>query len=188
MLVNVALFSEGFDLPAIEVVSLLRPTQSTALYLQQVGRALRTCPEIGKTRAIILDHVNNFKTHGMPDEDRDWSLTEEVRPKRKQEESVVRIRRCPMCYFAHPPALKCPNCGYEYGADGKVIQEVAGELALVGSSEYKNLQKKEVFLANSFEDLVKIEKSLGYKCGFAETLGNGRQERIYGEAWKGWKK
>jgi superfamily II DNA or RNA helicase len=54
-LVNVDLFGEGFDLPAIEVVSMARPTQSYSLYCQQFGRALR--PLEGKTHAIIIDHV-----------------------------------------------------------------------------------------------------------------------------------
>jgi superfamily II DNA or RNA helicase len=168
VLINVDLFGEGFDLPAIEVVSLLRPTQSTSLYLQQVGRALRTCPELGKTKAIILDHVNNYKTHGMPDEEREWSLNTGYKPKRVQEGSTVSIKRCPMCFFAHSPSLECPNCGYKYTADGKIIKEVAGELTLVGSQEYNDLLKKEVIVANSLEDLVKIERDRGYKFGWSE--------------------
>ena len=168
VLVNVDLFGEGFDLPAIEVVSLLRPTQSTALYLQQVGRALRPCKEMGKTQAIILDHVNNYRTHGMPDEDREWSLTKEFRAKRNTEKSEVKIKRCPMCFFAHSPSLTCPNCGYKYSADGKMIQEVAGELALIGSDEYKALREREVIIADSLSDLVRIEVSRGYKYGWAE--------------------
>lgn len=168
VLVNVDLFGEGFDLPAIECVSLLRPTQSTSLYLQQVGRALRTCEEMGKRQAIILDHVNNYKTHGMPDDDRQWSLTQEYKAKRNREESTVHIKRCPMCYFAHSPSLVCPNCGYKYGADGKTIEEVAGELALIGSSEYNNLKKKEVIIAKNLVDLVRIERQREYKYGWAE--------------------
>ena len=169
VLVNVDLFGEGFDLPAIEVVSLLRPTQSTSLYLQQVGRALRTCPEMGKQRALILDHVNNYKTHGMPDEEREWSLNHEYKPKRKQEQSSVHIKRCPMCFFAHAPSLTCPNCGYQYGADGKTIEEVAGELTLIGSDEYNALRQREVIVANNLIDLVRIEKQRGYKFGWAEA-------------------
>lgn len=168
VLVNVDLFGEGFDLPAIEVVSLLRPTQSLSLYLQQVGRALRICPEIGKTHAIILDHVNNYKTHGMPDDEREWTLDGKKKASRKTEESVVKMRRCPECFFAHPPALSCPACGYKYGADGKEIKEVAGELVLVGSDEYKKLCQKEVIVANNYEDLVRIEADRGYKCGWAD--------------------
>lgn len=168
VLINVDLFGEGFDLPAIEVVSLLRPTQSTALYLQQVGRALRPCPELGKQRAIILDHVNNYRVHGMPDEEREWSLSTEYRRKRKTETSEVKIKRCPNCFFAHSPSLTCPNCGYKYVADGKTIKEVAGELCVINSEKYDELRKKEIILANSFDDLVKIEKQRNYKFGWAE--------------------
>lgn len=168
VLVNVDLFGEGFDLPAIEVVSLLRPTQSTSLYLQQVGRALRTCPEMGKQTALILDHVNNYKTHGMPDEEREWSLSHDYKPKRRTEQSVLHIKRCPNCFFAHAPALVCPNCGYHYAADGKTIEEVAGELTLIGSDEYNKLRQKEIILADSFDDLVKIEKSRNFRHGWAE--------------------
>lgn len=51
---------------------LLRPTMSTALAIQQEGRALR--PQPGKT-AIILDHVGNYTRHGLPDDPREWSLS-----------------------------------------------------------------------------------------------------------------
>ena len=168
VLVSVDIFGEGFDLPAIEVASLLRPTQSTSLYLQQVGRALRTCPEMGKQQAIILDHVNNYKTHGMPDEVREWSLSKEYKPKRKTEQSTVQIKRCPNCFYAHAPSLVCPNCGYHYTADGKTIEEVAGELTLIGGEEYNALRKREVLIAKSFIDLVRIERDRGYKFGWAE--------------------
>lgn len=164
VLVNVDLFGEGFDLPAIEVVSLLRPTASTSLFLQQVGRALR--PSAGKEYAIILDHVCNYETHGFPDDMRDWSLTDGLKKKkRKQEQSTVSIRRCPNCFFAHKPALKCPNCGYIYSADGKIIKEVAGELYLVGTPEYKRAQ---IIHVENFADLVQIENERGYSKHWAE--------------------
>ena len=60
-LVNVCLFDEGFDLPAIEVVSMAAPTQSFARFAQQAGRALR--PMTGKTHATIIDHVGNVARH-----------------------------------------------------------------------------------------------------------------------------
>ena len=181
VLVNVDLFGEGFDLPAIEVVSLLRPTQSTALYLQQVGRALRPCPELGKKTAIILDHVNNYKTHGLPDEERAWSLNSGYQGRKRGSSSDIRIRRCPNCFYAHSPALVCPNCGYKYGADGEQIKEVAGELALVGSQEYKDLQKKEIFIAKTLDELVKIERDRKYKFGFAERIW---KEKTGCDLWK----
>lgn len=74
-LVNVDMFGEGFDLPAIEVVSLARPTESLALFMQQFGRALRRME--GKQYALIIDHVGAVERHGLPDKlDRiaDWTL------------------------------------------------------------------------------------------------------------------
>lgn len=167
VLVNVDLFGEGFDLPAIEVVSLLRPTHSLALYLQQVGRALRTCQELGKTEAIILDHVNNYQRHGLPDEERIWTLDGKAVRKRGDTEKVA-IKRCPVCFYAHKPALVCPNCGHVYQAEGKTIKEINGKLVLIGSVEEQEEQKREIRLANTLEDLVRIEDERGYKTGWAE--------------------
>lgn len=168
VLINCDLFSEGFDVPACEVVSLLRPTMSTSLYLQQVGRALRISPETGKTMALVLDHVNNYQRHGMPDDEREWSLSGGLTKKRKTEQSTESIMRCPKCFFAHSKALSCPNCGYTYTTKEKQIQEVAGELVLIGSQEYKNARQRETLNVSSLDELVKIEKDRGYKFGFAE--------------------
>ncbi len=71
VLCNVQLFTEGFDLPELEVVQLCRPTQSVALHLQMVGRALR--PQRGK-RALILDHAGNCLRLGGPKAERHWTL------------------------------------------------------------------------------------------------------------------
>lgn len=169
VLVNVDLFGEGFDIPTVEVVSLLRPTASTSLYLQQVGRGLRIAPEIGKQQAIILDHVNNYQRHGMPDAIHEWSLDEGLRlSRRRGEQSSIAIRRCPECFFAHPPALVCPNCGHIYKADGQQIKEIAGELVLIGSEEARQAQKKEVIIAESLSELVRIESDRGFKKYWAE--------------------
>lgn len=70
ILVNVQIFTEGFDCPDIEFIQLARPTRSLALYLQQVGRGLR--PVDGKDKAIILDNVGLFNYFGLPDANRKW--------------------------------------------------------------------------------------------------------------------
>ena len=71
VLVNVELFTEGFDCPDIEFVMLARPTRSLALYLQQVGRALRPSPDGGKV--VILDTAGLHGRFGLPDRKRDWA-------------------------------------------------------------------------------------------------------------------
>ena len=72
VLVNVDLFGEGFDVPAVEVVIMARPTASLAVYLQQFGRVLRTMA--GKTYGLVIDHVSNWKRHGYPDKPKVWTL------------------------------------------------------------------------------------------------------------------
>ncbi len=72
ILSNCGLIGEGLDVPAIEAVQCVRPTKSLVLWLQQIGRALRPSP--GKEHAILIDHTENWKYHGLPDEDREWSL------------------------------------------------------------------------------------------------------------------
>lgn len=72
VLSNVGLFTEGFDLPALDAVQVARPTKSLGLWLQMVGRALRPAP--GKDCAILLDHTKNWAIHGLPTRPRRWSL------------------------------------------------------------------------------------------------------------------
>lgn len=69
IIVNVDIFSEGFDCPDIEFIQLARPTKSLVKYIQQVGRGLR---KNGDKRCIILDNVGMYSRFGLPDEDRDW--------------------------------------------------------------------------------------------------------------------
>jgi superfamily II DNA or RNA helicase len=130
VLTSCDIISEGFDLPAIEVAILLRPTQSLSLYIQQVGRALRTFP--GKKEAIILDHVGAVITHGLPDEEREWSL-EGVKkgkrgPREKPEGSDVKITTCPKCFTIHEPAPHCPTCGHIYPPRERKIEQDDGQL------------------------------------------------------------
>jgi hypothetical protein len=109
-LVNVDLLGEGVDVPAIEVVSMARPTQSLGLYMQQVGRALR--PMDGKDKAIILDHVGNWSQHGLVDRHRTWSLDRRERKARSAPDDVIPIRVCPKCLSAYERVLSaCPYCG-----------------------------------------------------------------------------
>jgi superfamily II DNA or RNA helicase len=70
IIVNVDIFSEGFDCPDIEFIQLARPTKSLVKYLQQVGRGLR--PTAGKSICLILDNVGLHFQFGLPNSDRNW--------------------------------------------------------------------------------------------------------------------
>lgn len=107
-IVNDSLIGEGVDIPAVEVVSFARPTQSYALYAQMFGRALR--PFEGKSHAIIIDAVSNVMRHGLPDAPREWSLDRRERRTGKSEPSAVRV--CTACAAVYERFLDaCPDCG-----------------------------------------------------------------------------
>lgn len=112
-LVSVDIFAEGFDLPAIEVVSMARATQSYALYCQQFGRALR--PMKGKDRALILDHVGNVVRHGLPDSPHVWTLDRREKRSTGPQEGVIPLRVCLnsacMSPFMRSERI-CPFCGW----------------------------------------------------------------------------
>ncbi len=90
ILCNVDLISEGFDVPSAGAVILARPTQSLTLYIQQAMRAMRPDENNPDKRAIIIDHVGNVFRHGMPDEERDWTL--ESKKKRKISTQIIRYK------------------------------------------------------------------------------------------------
>ena len=73
VIVNVDIFSEGFDSPEVEFIQLARPTLSLSKYLQQVGRGMRVSK--GKSHVLILDQVGLYQTFGLPTDDRDWHQT-----------------------------------------------------------------------------------------------------------------
>lgn len=69
IIVNVDIFSEGFDCPDLDFVQLARPTRSLVKYIQQVGRGLR---RNGDKQCLILDNVGMYGKFGLPDDDRPW--------------------------------------------------------------------------------------------------------------------
>jgi DNA repair protein RadD len=128
-LVNVDLFGEGFDLPALEVVSMARPTESYAVFSQQFGRACRPMP--GKTCALIIDHVGNTLRHGLPDAPRVWSLDRRERGARsKRDPDVMPVTTCTECFSPYEAVLTaCPWCGAVPVPSGRTQpRQVQGDL------------------------------------------------------------
>ena len=127
-IVNVDILGEGVDVPAIEVVSMARPTQSYGLYSQQFGRGLRPMP--GKEHAIIIDHVSNVKNHGLPDGPVIWSLDRRERRARKAKDGVPEVKPCMDCFAVYYSYLKsCPYCGYVTPVKGRSSpDQVDGDL------------------------------------------------------------
>jgi superfamily II DNA or RNA helicase len=164
------LISEGTDIPAIGCAILLRPTQSLSLYIQQIGRALRT--QDGKTNAIILDHVGNVIVHGFPTIDREWSLEGSKRTKKSMSEANIRVFQCTECFAVHEPAPECPECGFVYPVleNSRTPEQIDGELKELDEAMVKKQKSTEVAKARTFEDLLEIEKERGYKRGWARNM------------------
>jgi DNA repair protein RadD len=123
VLVNVGLFVEGLDLPEVDCVQLATATRSLARYLQMVGRGMRTAP--GKRDLLLLDHGANVELHGLPDDDRVWSLDEDVAVKGGD----VPLRACRLCGGLY--RVVCHRC---HPARRSVPVQVAGSLREVATT------------------------------------------------------
>jgi DNA repair protein RadD len=175
--------SEGTDIPVVTAAILLRPTQSTGLYLQQVGRALR--PHPGKSCAIILDHVGNCLRHGLPDEVRQWSIDEgEVRSRNKKTASLPRSKSCEKCYAVYSTILRaCPQCGHINVGGEREIKQVDGELREVNHitiDEYKRrLNRMQQGQARDLPGLLNIAKQRGYNPTWAYHVYSAKKAKEF---------
>lgn len=123
-IVNVDLLGEGTDIPAIEVVSMARKTESFILYCQQFGRALRLMD--GKAHAIIIDHVGNVVRHGLPDASRAWSLgSDKSTPRAVNPDDTIPLQSCPDCTKPFKiTASICPHCGFVISTTPRTAPEI----------------------------------------------------------------
>lgn len=182
ILCNVELFGEGVDIPGIECAIDLRPTQSLTMFLQFCGRALRPAP--GKDKAIIIDHVGNVARHGLPDEDREWSL--DGRTKKKK---PAQIWTCKVCWASFNERYSvCPECG---AVDQRVMTGRAGPDKVEGQLEELDLERAREAArqkprrsydqarrqARTLEQLEVYEKEKGYRPGWARHVWESRQKR-----------
>lgn len=171
---NVALIGEGFDLSAIaqmdvtiDCVILNRKTQSLSLFLQWVGRALRPSP--GKM-AVILDHGGNREVHGMPCDEREWTLQGAQRrgPGADNDNGPPPPITCTGCFqqIRRPAPDQCPTCGTLLVAPAKEIKVAAGDLEEVTPEERKARRRdqlREQEECDSLGALVRLGQGRGYK-------------------------
>lgn len=148
VLVNIDLFDEGLDLPAVECCIMGRPTMSLGKYRQQGGRILRPVYAPGmpldtaeqrraaiaagpKPHATLIDHVENWKVHRLLDSERSWSL---IRPegtsRSKNRDDEIPLTSCTQCFTPYERThSSCPHCGFKpepVGRDGP--EQIDGDL------------------------------------------------------------
>lgn len=155
--------SEGFDLPELDCVTLLRPSASLTLALQQIARAIRpvyapgfdldtregrhaAIQASGKTHATVIDCVSNTLRHGIPELDHEWSLDPQDRKARAasktEDGETLAVRQCLECYAIHPTAPACPQCGHEHPVESRIPKARAEELREIEKSELERLHRE----------------------------------------------
>lgn len=134
---NVNVLTEGTDIPRLKCCVLARPTKSLALYIQSVGRIRRPW---GGLTARVHDHAGCLQMHGLPDADRDYSLT--YTPKKRP--GVDGLRTCKQCFAIYEPNLtECPACGYKSEGSGPRTIEFVEQGDII---EFEDMTFKEVIL------------------------------------------
>jgi superfamily II DNA or RNA helicase len=163
VLANCGLISEGLDVPGVHAAILLRPTKSLALYLQQVGRALRPAPN--KPRALILDCAGNVFQHGPPDAPRDWSLA--GRDKKAEAAKRELQRRCPECgAIIALGCWTCPECGTVLREPPPARTEIESRLVVAERLATMTYRQALHWAGHDADRLRLIARARGYKHGW----------------------
>lgn len=171
---NVAVLTEGTDIPNVSAIVLARPTQSRVLYIQAAGRGLRTAP--GKRDCLVLDHGGNCLMHGSLTAPLEITLEDGLGGKKAKRgrlpDSCGTVIQCKSCYAIFDSNRDaCPECG-----DVRKVEAVPtvkdGELKEVDFDKdaREHHARQEVHLARTLEDLLRIEKARGYKRGWARHV------------------
>ena len=163
VLSNVALLSEGFDVPDTACMILARPTKSLTRFLQMVGRVLRPAP--GKTHALLLDHSGSVERIGHPFDDLPLELCDGSPNKSgRQEREKPEPKPCPSCKFVKPAGIrKCPKCSFEPERQND-IEVIDGELERFDRKAKKPAapdRKQHVY-----SQLLQVARNKGYSPGW----------------------
>ena len=214
-MVGVGVFTTGFNFKPIDCIVVLRPTMSTGLWVQLLGRGTRPSPETGKKNCLVLDFAANTRRLGP--------INDPVIPRRKGKKtgSWVPYKICPTCdTYCHTRVRFCPECQYEFPEQFKAQQEAATD-ELIRKEKTKKPEPAPVEIKSTVSEHIveRVEYAkhfsrdpskppslrVTYYCGdrvFNEWLclehpsgfarKNGRQawslmggDSYYGEQWQG---
>ena len=164
---NVGVLCEGWDQPSVKCCVMARPTQSLTLWMQCAGRILRPWGELAP---ILLDHSGNVDRHGVPHEDRDWSLDGKVARKGLQKPLHV----CLGCY-AYVSGSPCPLCGHVAPVRPRSIRTADGVLEKIEANIRRERTAGGALIAGGdpkrayFEAKLEEARKKGFKPGYASA-------------------
>lgn len=171
---NVDLVSEGFDVPDCSVVILCRPTKSLVLYIQQSMRCMRYKPN---KKAIIIDHVGNFRNFGYPSDDREWTIEDREKVSKKTDPDT--IYSCEECFgvFREWDNGHCPYCGAGkpqslLDAEQAESERIADEMEKVRKSK---LPLSEAKTLSEVFDIAKARENVKQPLPYAINYAIGKR-------------
>jgi DNA repair protein RadD len=125
-LASMGVLTTGFNAPCVDMIALLRPTQSVGLYVQIMGRGMRNAPN--KTDCLVLDFAGNIARHGPVDR------INPKKPKVSSGEGEAPVKTCPQCKsIVHAAAMECDDCGYIWPPREIEINRTATTLPIMSS-------------------------------------------------------
>lgn len=147
-IVNYGKLTTGFDYPAIDLIAVLRPTLSTSLWVQMLGRGTRTSPATFKEHCLVLDFARNTERLGP--------INDPVIPRKRKKgdaPGVAPVRICPQCgVYNHARSVVCEACGFVFPKIEKI------------------------FGASSNLDLIKREEPIIVNCDVQRVIYNRHQK------------
>jgi superfamily II DNA or RNA helicase len=155
---NCAVLTEGWDSARAEVCVLARGCGSLPVYLQTIGRVRRTGGNAAK-RCLLLDLAGAAHEHGMPDEDREWSLTEGQAKRRSDREALSTCLHCGAVSRYASRGARCRRCGQPW-PEAERVEVRRQQLAAVVASSTRREREAEL------ERLRQIARARGYKDGW----------------------
>lgn len=171
VLVNVDIFSEGFDCPDVEFVQLARPTLSLAKYLQMVGRGLRVAK--GKKNCVIIDNVGLYRVFGLPSQVWNWNAMFEGKLKvgKKKETAKERefflMSKVQDCIQIHPDSEMMMVMSHEELLQRIQYREFVdskGEFAIIklpdGKMTVVNRQGEQVIEPGNYYDMKFLQGNI----------------------------
>jgi len=190
------LLTTGFDLSSqvdmdvpIQCGQYLRPTESLPLATQMLMRPMRA----QEGYAVLLDHVNLFKTHGLPSDPHEWNWRGETSGKKGSGGHVTPTTTCGDCFATfHASSNACPYCGCSKDIHGRQIEVVDGHLEEVdpdlvrqARAEEQRALNKRVQQTRGLPDLARLAVELGRDAGWVfntyKHRPDGRKDIPYGE-------